>query len=65
MPVYSTGCCSTAASDMAPVTLTGSTSENQSSRALAMSSIDLAWLRPRAVVMNRAQPPFSITIGAR
>src|ERR1700693_1517401 len=30
-----------------------------------MSSIDLAWLRPRAVVMNNAHPPFSITIGAR
>jgi hypothetical protein len=47
------------------VTLTGSTSENQSERVCAISSIDLAWLRPRAVVMNSAQPSFSVTIGAR
>ena len=28
-------------------------------------SMLLAWLRPRAVVMNNANPSFSITIGAR
>src|SRR5208337_3036960 len=48
MPVYSMRCCSTASSDIAPVTLTGSTSENQSARVLAMSSMLLAWLRRRA-----------------
>jgi len=39
--------------------LTGSTSENQSWRVWAMSSMVLAWLRPRAVVMKSAQPLFS------
>src|SRR6202042_3542668 len=53
MPVYSRRCCSTASSDIAPVTLTGSTSENQSPRVSAISIFDLAWLRPRAVVMKQ------------
>jgi hypothetical protein len=43
MPVYSTRCYSTASSDIAPVMFTGSTSENQSLRVWAMSSMDLAW----------------------
>jgi hypothetical protein len=42
---------------------TDDTSANQCGFFLAMSSMALAWLRPRGVVMNAAQPLFSSTIG--
>jgi hypothetical protein len=47
------------------VSSTVDTSANQARSARATSSIFFAWLLPIGVVMNAAQPPFSLPGSAR
>src|SRR6185369_8284007 len=47
----------------APVSSMLSASANHFGLAFAISNMALAWLRPRGVVMNAAQPLFSSTMG--
>src|SRR6516225_12378097 len=53
------------AGEKTSVAVAGRISVNQAGSARAASSMVLAWLLPRGVVMNSAQPLFSARIGRR